>query len=237
MKTLQLQHDDKVPGLEGHEVHVWVVDLSKNQSEFEHLLTLVEQQKIQRLIYPHHRACSLSMRVQLRVLLSRYLQLEPESVEIGIAEYGKPYLKGSNLRFNLSHSGDVALVAVSLEEVGVDIEHWRPLDNMDALVKRNFSLEEQKQWQSIPVDKHEATFFDTWACKEAFIKSTGRGLGLGVSRCGFDLFEGHRLVQCPTKFGDISEWSCELLSIAKETGAAVVLRATSCSPRVLEFNL
>lgn len=89
----------------------------------------------------------------LRRVLAVYLEEEPAEIQLAEGEHGKPRLAdpGARLSFNLSHSGEVALVALSGEdEVGVDIELVRP--------------------------KREEVFYWRWACHEARVKCLGSGL-------------------------------------------------------------
>src|SRR3979409_2142049 len=59
----------------------------------------------------------------LRDVLAAYLETSPEAIRIVDGAHGKPELAGGELHFNLSHSGDVGLVAVAAErEVGGDVQ-------------------------------------------------------------------------------------------------------------------
>ncbi|HEV2726651.1 MAG TPA: hypothetical protein VGV34_00060 [Solirubrobacterales bacterium] len=89
----------------------------------------------------------------LREVLAVYLGEDPELIRLEKGEHGKPRLADSprRLEFNLSHSGELALVAVSGEhEVGVDVERVRP--------------------------KRGEAFYRRWACHEAHVKCLGTGL-------------------------------------------------------------
>ncbi len=229
---------DPIPSLKKGEVHVWALAINGSmQPSQQAILSDDEMDKINRLRNPKHRVHGLWMRVQLRQLLSRYLGVEPNEIKFGYREYGKPYLANANLSFNVSDSGSQALVAVSLtDELGVDIEHWRRMDNLAGMVKRNFSAKEQRQWLNV-LDKHqEATFFDLWTCKEAFIKATGRGLGMGVARCGFNLLKPNDLLECPIEYGSPKEWSCVSLDVGERVSASLVIRAKHCQPILYTFN-
>ncbi len=97
-------------------------------------------------------------------------------LEFALLEKGKPYLPLSpEVRFNLAHSQDRALIAVSLEvDVGVDIERIRPMKDYLAVAERFFPAGETE-----PVD--ELDFFRRWTRLEALLKATGAGLyGVGA---------------------------------------------------------
>lgn len=101
---------------------------------------------------------------------------------------GKPSLApgfdGSNrVRFNISNSGDMALIAVALDrELGVDVERIR--DNLDheGLAQRYFAAEERDRLQAMPEGERLAGFFDCWTRKEAFLKAIGKGLTYPLDR-------------------------------------------------------
>lgn len=88
---------------------------------------------------------------------------------------GKPYLKNYPIYFNLSHSGDYVVCAVSEQEVGVDIQEHRK-ENVERLAKRFFSPRETDVLRACKPEEREALFFDLWAKKEAYGKYTGKGI-------------------------------------------------------------
>jgi len=229
---------NQIPCLKKGDVHVWklVLDDSIDQGE-QATLSNSEVLKINRLRNQQHRAYAVSMRSQLRQLISRYLYINPGVIQFEKAEFGKPYIIDSALSFNVSHSDSRALVAMTLDqEVGIDIENWRYLDNLEGLVSRNFSNNEQQQWLNIAEQQRESTFFQIWTCKEAFIKATGRGLGMGVSRCGFSLTQPNNLLECPVEYGKASDWSCFPLDMGEKVSASVMLRSSSCQPVIYTFD-
>jgi 4'-phosphopantetheinyl transferase len=230
----------QIPELKTNDVHVWQIDLSgeyKKCGSYKEILSADEVQKVERFKSIQLRTRALAMRVQLRQLLSVYLKIDPALLEFKITEFGKPYIVDATLSFNVSHSNDSALVAISLgNKLGVDIEHWRYLDNLEGLVERNFSESEKAQWKDVADTQREAIFFDIWTCKEAFIKATGRGLGIGVARCEFNLHAPYALKQCPNEYGDASEWVCVPLRIKDRVSASIITRADACKTSVYDFD-
>jgi 4'-phosphopantetheinyl transferase len=82
------------------------------------------------------------------------------------------------LQFNMSHSHELALCAVSARrEVGIDLEYVRPLPEAVQLAKRFFSRAEHALIQSVPVEEQTHVFFRLWTAKEAYLKATGQGIG------------------------------------------------------------
>ena len=98
--------------------------------------------------------------------------------------HGKPYLEGAgDVEFNLSHSGDLALVAVARGvRVGVDVERVRDLDDRDAIARRFFSPRERDEFTALPDGLKTTAFFRLWTCKESYIKCIGTGLSSAPRR-------------------------------------------------------
>jgi 4'-phosphopantetheinyl transferase len=80
------------------------------------------------------------------------------------------------LQFNVSHSGDWALIAVTQNRpVGVDLEQIRPDVDVHGVGQLAFSVAERELLQSLPEVVRVAAFFDLWTCKEAYLKGIGEG--------------------------------------------------------------
>lgn len=122
----------------------------------------------------------LAARWALRGVLGHCLEQEPARIELIVGERGKPMLaddRGS-LRFNLSHSGDLALVAVTRErEVGVDVERIRPRGDLLALARRALAPEDAARIEAAPPRSRLTAFHSAWARREAVAKCFGVGLG------------------------------------------------------------
>ena len=127
------------------------------------------------------------------MVLSEYTNVDPKHLKFVIGRHGKPSLDRTSslpdVRFNLSHSANMAVVAVTLgHEVGVDIEciEGRRVGLSD--VEQFFSRGEIAALESLPKVDQELAFFTCWTRKEAYLK--GRGEGLSLSLCDFDVSLG-----------------------------------------------
>jgi len=238
MPSFTLKTPVQIAPLLGEDVHVWKVNLLHDFSGVaKSVLSEDEQVKINRLRSLKHQRYATSMRVQLRQLLAVYLAVDAKEVQFAKGEFGKPYILNSKLSFNISHSEDQALVAVSqCTQLGVDIECWRELGNLEGLVKRNFSEAEKQQWLDVAIGEREATFFKIWTRKEAFIKATGRGLGMGVSTCGFNLQSPHNIKLSPSEYGATSSWQCYCLDVGERVSASLIIQAESCELKIYHFD-
>lgn len=161
------------------EAHVYQFSLEGAPRD-EELLGADERARAARFLLPVHRRRFVSGRAALRRILGSLLGCPPEAVELIQEGGGKPVLPGSHpLRFNLSHSGDRALLAVVLDhDVGVDLETLRADVATLDLAERFFSPWEREELLALPDPARLAAFFACWTRKEAFLKARGDGLRL-----------------------------------------------------------
>ena len=157
------------------EIHVWCVGL-----ETSAVLppTPGEAARAARLRTPDHQRRYLNSHAALRYVLGLHTDVR---LDFAVSENGKPFLPGApEIKFNLSHSREVALVAVALEvEVGVDVEWIRHLPDYRDIAERFFPASEA----DAVVD--QADFFRRWTRLEAVVKASGMGVyGIGAELAG-----------------------------------------------------
>ena len=163
-------------------VDVWVVPLDAGQDWLPP--TPAEAQQAARLVSEPLRRRYLRSHAALRAVLATYT---PAPLDFAYAEHGKPYLPAlPDLRFNLSHSHDMALVAVARGiEIGVDVERFRPMQECMSIAERFFPPMEAAELASMPPDGREVEFFRLWTRIEAKLKARGIGLyGAGQELAG-----------------------------------------------------
>ena len=166
-------------------VALWWVDLQhypSGESE-EALLGDAERRRLEGMTNPRSRRRFLATRVALRHLLGASLHCDPAAVTLGLSGHGKPRLEHPSppLHFNLAHSGEIALIAISpLGEVGVDLELYHRRREVQRVARRFFSGEEA----SVVAERGEPAFLSLWVRKEALLKAHGRGIALGLRRAG-----------------------------------------------------
>jgi len=181
------------------EVVVWLVDLDGVDAEtedppieawFGDVLNAEELVRAKRLIRPRDRIRFARCRVALRSILGRIQGVPPARVSFGTGRYGKPFLESSSasetgrvVEFNVSHSGGLALVAVSPRRpLGVDLERIRSISEVERIVSSFFTAAEQDKFASIDSAIRDAAFMRGWTRKESILKGTGKGLAGGASR-------------------------------------------------------
>lgn len=167
--------------IEDHNVHLWHIVLSELITREQYFLTLLNPEELQRanrFRFPQHRQRFIIARGMLREILSTYTQISPQDIIFSYGPRGKPYLSGSHahLQFNVSHSDDVAVYALTQNvEIGVDIQKIEDKFN-DSVAKRFFSQQEYADLMQLSAAERPTAFCYLWACKEALIKAVGEGL-------------------------------------------------------------
>lgn len=179
--------------LNADEVHVWRVSLEQGDAKVEAFygtLAADERQRAEKFYFKKDRDHFVVGRGVLRLILGRYLNVEPASLRFLYNDYGKPALAEEDadepLRFNISHSNGVALCAFTRgREIGIDIEHVRQDVEGENIAGHFFSPDEIRALRALPHDARPRAFFDCWTRKEAYIKAHGEGLSLPLN--GFDV--------------------------------------------------
>jgi 4'-phosphopantetheinyl transferase len=113
----------------------------------------------------------------LRLILGRYVNQSAAALEFNYGQYGKPELQGHRLQFNLSHSGDHALIAVSHHQLGVDLERMNRKNNdLDGMIEMVCHPAEKTTLLQLPAQEKADAFYHLWTQKEAYCKMSGLGL-------------------------------------------------------------
>jgi 4'-phosphopantetheinyl transferase len=163
-------------------VHVWKIDLGRSDWRCcLAALSIDERDRAGRFLFEQDRQRFVVARAALRSLIGWHVQMPASRIHLTVQSHGKPRLVADGhedkVRFNVSHSYDLALIAISGErEVGVDVERIRPLADLDSIAARHFAPEErQALFRATPVDRLPL-FYRYWTLKEAYLKARGFGL-------------------------------------------------------------
>lgn len=214
-------------------VHVWRILLDQPAgavAALESVLTAGERKRAAGFYRQRDQARFVVGRGLLRVILGRYLDVAPAGLRFSANEHGKPFLLGDveeTVSFNLSHSADLALVAVTLgRAIGVDVERVREDVDHERLARRFFSPAEVAQLDCLPEEARVRAFFHGWACKEAYIKGQGVGISLGLHN--FDVTmapeEPARLLATRPDAAEAPRWRLLALQPAPGYAGAVAVR-------------
>jgi 4'-phosphopantetheinyl transferase len=193
-----------------------------------------ERQRARRFVLDRDRRRFVVGRARLRELLAARLGARPESIELSYGARGKPALAPGftsfDLRFNLSHSGDLAVYAFAYgREVGVDVEAVRVLRDADRIAARFFSPREYQAYLALQPCDQPRGFFNCWTRKEAFIKALGEGIShpLGSFDVSLRSSDPAMILRIGSTPGAEREWHMESFSPAFGFVAAVVVAKPS----------
>lgn len=168
-------------------VDLWVFELMLAPCELSRLVKHCSEDEVERanrFKFKKDRMRHLVCRGRVREILARYTGLSPAQLRFPTTKWGKPYLAGfhGRLFFNVSHSGDLAVIGVSYDyEIGVDLEIPRAVE--PKLPETFFSSAEVAALEAMPDNCWLDGFYRCWTRKEAFVKALGTGLG-----CPLDSF-------------------------------------------------
>lgn len=163
--------------LQQERIDIWEFSLDNLPDWAMATLEEEELHRAQRFHFPHHQRRFAVSHAMLRAILGRYLGQAPAELVFTYGAHGKPEVKNNyNLQFNLTHSGELALLAIGQQfPLGIDVEFFstRPYIGLANTV---FSSSEVAELSALPLWMQPLGFFHVWAQKEALIKACGLGL-------------------------------------------------------------
>ena len=219
--------------LDANAVHVWHFPLDiapEPRAALAALLVPDEMKRAARFHFDRDRERYVVGRGTLRLLLGKYLNTAAQDITFCYGAQGKPCLAApadaSGLHFNLSHSADRALLAVSRgRQVGVDIEAVRPNVDCEVLAQTYFSPAEREALFGLPQAERAAAFFRLWTRKESYLKALGGGLMLPLDSFDVSLVPDAPNLLCATR-PDASAALCwRMISLSAPLGFAAALTA------------
>jgi 4'-phosphopantetheinyl transferase len=211
-------------------VHVWFVDIADTAgqlTDLRRLLSPAEGARADRFQVAAAAHRFVLARARLRQLLGIHLGQAPRTIAIANGPHGKPRCAdavGSGLEFNVSHSGESILLAVSNgRSVGVDIETLRPDLDVQALSQRFLALEEQEAIAAASGADRLAAFYRCWTRKEALLKAIGTGLATPLRQAVVSVAARDRpaVLRLPAAMGPAAHWHLRDLELAPDQAAAL----------------
>lgn len=211
--------------LRNHEVHLWcsLLPISKEViAILENNLSIDELQRLSKLHLPADKMRFIVGRGGLKQLLARYLNVDPTKMCFNYTSCDKPYLKGTPLHFNLSHSGNYILYAIANSAIGIDIEYCDSTLDFLTLAKEFCSELEWHTLSMLAPAERSTTFYRYWTQKEAFVKAIGTGLNFPLKQVNkaSALLQGWRMknimlhkeyaasVALPVGTKQVAYWQC-----------------------------
>lgn len=183
MPTLSWPPGPEQPQLPAGEAHVWAAWLqvgSEAATRYSEVLSADELERAGRFRFSGDRLRFLVARAVLRMLIGRYLALPSATLRLVEGEFGKPALAhgvNAGLRFNLAHSGDLAVYAFSRSgEVGIDVESTASASLTGGVPESSFARGELQALAALSEGERATAALAVWTRKEAYLKALGCGL-------------------------------------------------------------
>jgi 4'-phosphopantetheinyl transferase len=224
------QQPAALPLLPANTIHIWRLRLADRLANHDYLTCLQpeERERAGRLLFPADQQQSVASRGTLRLLLAHYAGAEsPRDLHLACEEQGKPYLAGTDLRFNLSHTRDLALFAFAREiDLGVDVENDHASDDLDAVAEQNFAPAERDALRGLPQSERTSAFYRCWTRKEALLKAEGCGLFRALDTFTVSLLAGEaaKIIAGPRG------WDLRHIDVAPHAVAAIAWRHREPAP-------
>lgn len=179
--------DAAAPAVASGEVHVWLLPLTAPPIAIVRLMATLDAEErahVDRLGRTVDQQAFVTAHGLTRILLARALGAEPGELQFQTGPHGKPRLSGrAGPWFNLAHSGDWALLAISGDaEVGIDLEEMRDLPDLENVATAHFAPGELAALARLDPTLRRDAFYACWTRKEAYVKALGLGLLADLDR-------------------------------------------------------
>ncbi len=160
--------------------------------QFSRCLDQTERSRADRFHFESDRTRFVIAHAILRQILATYLGLRAESLRFEVEKHGKPFLAGSpGLRFNLSHSGELLVLAVAQDRsLGIDIERVPQDEVVRSVAGLVFSAPERRLLEQSEEHERRELFARFWTRKEAYIKADGRGMSFPLRQVDVSAQDG-----------------------------------------------
>jgi len=158
------------------ELHLWLIDLDIPPVDFARNLSTEEANRADRLLDTVGSRRFVAARGCMKKILADYLKTDAGGISFRYGGKGKPQIAGpgTRLRFNLSHSGHLALLALTCQyEIGVDIEPLKPRPILLAIARKMFGTKVHEMLASLDEPRRTEQFFQLWTALEARAKCQG----------------------------------------------------------------
>ena len=174
------------------------------------LLDGAEQAQAARFHFAHDRLAYIAAHGLARTMLEAAGGLPAAAWRFVLGPHGRPEPDPAHarpwLRFNISHTRGLVCCAVAVDhDVGIDVEDLERRPVEPALARRYFAPCEAELVARTPPQGRQEAFLRIWTLKEAFVKATGDGVGLGLDRFAFEL-DPPRLRFAPESAGSPASW-------------------------------
>lgn len=176
------------------------------------LMSKENQNRVERFRFIDDKKRTVAGEMLARIAISAWCNVSPESIVFNKSKNGKPFAEGLDVEFNISHSHDMVVCAVSDKPIGIDIEKIRPINlnvakricTKDELVYLFGHEPNDADFNQKPDNTTLTRFFEIWTAKEAYVKCIGTGIGdikhdTGKSKNDIYCFDNYVICVSPSK--------------------------------------
>ena len=246
MRSTSFLHsrDASTPAFPSNRIDIWKVYLDKPVAGCEAgVLSPDEIVRAERFHFEKDRIRFMRCRSAVRNLVAAYLEIPAIEIRFDHLANGKPRLVGEQnpraVQFNVSHSGNMALIAIGREHrLGVDIEKIRFDLDTTTLAERFFSHRERTALRALPDHLRAPGFYACWTRKESFLKATGKGLSFPLADFSVTTHPDR-----DPEVEDINgnkdagkQWFLADLDVAEGYRSAVALECSHCRMEIYAWN-
>jgi len=225
------------------EIHLWRAPLDVAQSRavvLQAILNAEELARANRFRFDRPRCDFIIARSVLRIILSRYLDVDPRHVEFQYGAHGKPELAAPQqkwLHFSLAHSGGWVLYGMACRRpIGIDLEEMCPVASLDKLVEQFFAPAEYTVFAELPLQQKLASFYSAWTRKEAYVKARGLGMSLPLNQFAVTVGPETAPALMTDEKGPVSEGLWSFLDVEVSPGYAAALAVRSSVEYVSQWH-
>ena len=166
-------------------VNVYITDVSKlpDPAEYPEVMQILPKDRIEKIM-KFRQVKDRKESLGAGLLLFKVLEKHGRCLEqMNYGLNGKPRLK--DIEFNLSHSHNLVVCAISEKPVGIDVERIK--DAYEHIADRFFTPTEVRYLAQYAGETKRSEFFRLWTMKESYMKMTGEGMKLALDRFEFHI--------------------------------------------------
>jgi len=222
-------------------IHTWLVNVDDVLHKIEILNRVIskdEKEKATKFRFKKDQNIFIISRGVLRILSAYYLNMGAKNIVFKYGEYGKPeYDFYSDLKFNISHSGDLIVLSFAKDfDIGVDIEKVK--DDFDVLeiASNFFSTLEIETLKKIPKAQQVYYFYRCWTRKEAFIKAKSLGLSFPLDSFSVCISSDKKTELLETKWNNAEKDTWKLFTFSPQQNYIGAISIQSDVKAVDYFN-
>ena len=220
----------------GSNIHIVKLVLADaGGDELRAVLREDERDRADKFRFDRDRSRFIAARAGLRQILATCLNCDPHEPVFEYGERGKPKLSGldSALRFNLSHSGNIAMYALAEgRDIGIDVERYDKRRDHNRIAGRFFTSAENETLSKIPEKERAQAFTQLWVRKEAFLKACGQGLFMSLDTIEVSVGrDAPRIIALSGEPANAVSWVIADIDPGPEYAAAVVVSGSDVTIR------